>query len=324
MKTEFLGPNPGKFCDGSVLTIGNFDGVHGGHRHLIAETVLRAHRRGLPSLVLTFHPHPRSVLRPDLAPAQIYKLKQEQMIIAKLGIDYMVVQKFDRQFANLNPEDFMQTFLMDRYHPAEIIVGQDFAFGKNRSGSLEALEKFAASLGVNVILMPPVNHRGEVISSTRIRKALAEGNVTLANELLVDPYFITSKVVEGRRLGSQIGIPTANISLECTPLKKGVYVTRVEVRGRCWNSVSNLGTNPTVNSSENNKIPNNQSLKLESHIFDFHEKLYGETIEVRFLEFVRDEKKFSTVDELKKQIQNDILFARAFHQSQNYKSGEIL
>jgi riboflavin kinase/FMN adenylyltransferase len=296
---------------GSVVTIGNFDGVHRGHQQLVDNIVREARYFGVPSVVYTFHPHPVKVLHPERATFRLFDLKDQQEQFEKAGVEMMVIENFTQEFSRVSAQDFLQKFVLEKLHPKTLVVGHDFSFGADRSGNIQFLEKFCADHGVRLIVIPPFQYDNGVVSSTRIRQALKDGNVEEANDLLGRSYYVRGHVEQGFQRGRTIGVPTANVhpDVEFTP-RQGVYCTLTKVGNHLHPSITNIGVNPTFSDGSSHR-----PTKIESHLFDFDAQLYGMEVEVHLLHFIRDEKKFSGIDELKKQIQQDIQEAhRYFHE----------
>lgn len=294
--------------EGSVVTIGNFDGVHRGHQQLVENVVREARYFGVPSVVYTFHPHPVKVLQPEKPTFRLFDLKDQQEQLAKAGIELMVIENFTPEFSKISAENFLQKYIVDQLHPKTLVVGHDFSFGANRSGNISFLEKFSAEKGIRLIVIPPFQDHNGVVSSSRIRQALKDGDVALANDLLGRSYYVRGHVEQGFQRGRTIGVPTANIhpDVEFTP-RQGVYCTLTKVGNHLHPSITNIGVNPTF--SDGSSV---RPTKIESHLFDFDAQLYGVEVEVHLLHFIRDERKFSGIDELKQQIQKDIQEARKY------------
>ncbi|WP_374080452.1 bifunctional riboflavin kinase/FAD synthetase [Bdellovibrio bacteriovorus] len=287
--------------ESSVVTIGNFDGVHLGHQQLIENVVREAQYYGVPSVVYTFHPHPVKVLHPERATYRLFDLKDQQEQFQERGIEYVIIEEFTKEFSQVSPQDFLDRYIVSRLHPKTLVVGHDFSFGADRAGNIPFLEKYCAEKGIRLIIIPPFQYQGAVVSSTRIREALKNGEVEKAHELLGRTYYMRGHVEKGFQRGRTIGVPTANIhpDVEFIP-RKGVYCTLTKIGGHLHPSVTNIGVNPTF--QENGKGP----IKIETHLFDFDAHLYGLEVEVYLLHFIRDEMKFSGIDELKAQIQKDM------------------
>ena len=283
----------------SCATIGNFDGVHLGHQKLIARVRDRARILKISSVVITFDPHPLRVLVDKKTPPFITLTEQKLELISKLEVDYVLCIKFTKDLAALKPEEFVQKYLVNGLKLKELIIGYDYAFGKGRRGNFELLNKLGEKFGFAVEQLPPVMVDGAIVSSTRIRDMVQAGMVWEARKLLGRFYRVQGKVITGQKRGGPLlGFPTANICLkdELFP-KTGVYAVWVEVLGQVYPGVANIGYNPTFG---------NDYLSVEAHILNFKQNIYGQDIRVHFVQRLRSEKKFSGLDELKKQIQADI------------------
>ncbi len=297
IKTPFKNP---------VVTIGNFDGVHIGHQSLFHEVIERADDIGGTSVAITFEPHPIKVLGNNGSPPLITLFEQKAELIASTGIDILVCIPFTRETANITAEDFVRDILVGRIGMRVIVVGRDYTFGRNRSGDVALLEKLAPRYGYEVVVADwienSVMQRGR-ISSTRIRDLVRAGRVAEARKLLGRHYQIRGVVARGRdRGGKLLGFPTANINLqdELCP-KTGVYAVTVECMGKKYKGVANIGYSPTFDDHQ---------FTVEVHILDFDGDLYGQKIRVNFVQRIRDEIKFSGVDELAEQIRRDVAEAR--------------
>ena len=290
-------PNP-------VLTIGNFDGVHLGHRVLFDMVKKRAADIDGTSMVMTFEPHPLRVLTNKKNPPLITLYDQKIELIEKAGIDVIICLEFTRALAALEPEEFVKDILVERIGVRELVIGYDYTFGHKARGKRELLIEMGRDYGfeVHTVSAQP-GYNGVITSSTRIRHLVTSGEVDQAPELLGRYYRITGKVVRGQNRGGRLlGFPTANLNLvdELIP-KVGVYAVRVTHRDRTYSGVANIGYNPTFG---------NMALSVEVHCFDFKEDIYDETIKVDFVARVRDEKKFSSPKDLAAQINRDCLLAR--------------
>ncbi len=292
---------------GSVVTIGNFDGVHWGHRQLLQALKQEAQALGSPAIVYTFHPHPLKVLHPERQTQRLFDLQDQQEQFFQAGVDHVIIEDFTKEFAQVSAQAFLQDYIVAMLRPKTIVVGHDFSFGANREGDLHFLEKFCATHGIRLLIIPPFQLDGRVVSSSKIRDELKLGDVEKAQTLLGRKYYLRGHVEKGFQRGRTIGVPTANIhpDVEFVP-RKGVYVTLTGVDERIYPSITNIGLNPTFN--EDRKGP----VKIETHLFDFHELLYGFEVRVYLLHFLRDEQKFSGLDELKQQIQKDLQEARTY------------
>lgn len=284
-------------------TIGNFDGVHLGHQKLIQKTCNKARALGIPSVVVTFDPHPLRVLVDSKTPPFITLTEQKIELIAKLKVDYLFCLHFTKAIAALEPEDFVYTYLVKGLNVKELIIGYDYAFGKGRKGNFTLLKKLGEKWNFKVEQLAPVMYDGAIISSSRIRDLVKAGLVWQAKPLLGRFYQVRGTVIEGKKRGaSLLGFPTANIQLkdELFP-KTGVYAVWVELLNDIKPGVANIGYNPTFG---------NDYLSVEVHIFDFKGNIYGEKIKVHFVQRLRSEKKFNSLEELKNQIGKDALLAQ--------------
>jgi len=292
---------------GGVGTIGNFDGVHLGHRRILEGVVARARETGRPSFAITFEPHPMAVLRPDRAPRRIQTLRQKEEAIEALGIDALLVIPFTRDFSLIEPEEFVRTLLGERLRAAEMHVGAHFAFGRGKRGDLALLARLGAECGFTAQAVEEVFYEGEPVSSTRIRRALERGAVVEANAMLGRAYELDGIVSRGDRLGHRIGVPTINLEPEneLAPAD-GVYVTEIEIRSfdRRFESVTNIGRRPTLYEA--------YTTTIETFVLDFSSDVYGDRVRLFFLERLREERKFPSVIELKEQIQRDIADSRSW------------
>jgi riboflavin kinase / FMN adenylyltransferase len=289
--------------EGACVTIGNFDGVHLGHQKLMRRVRDKARIRKLKSVVITFDPHPLRVILGRKTPPFITMTEQKLELISAQGIDFTLCLRFTMEMAALEPEEFVRTYLVDGLNTKELLVGYDYAFGKNRKGNFEMLKRLGEVYGYNAEQMEPVLVDGAVVSSTRIRDMIQAGTVWEAHPLLGRFYRISGTVIHGRNRGGKLlGFPTANIQLtdELFP-KPGVYAVWTEVGGQIHSGVANIGFNPTFE---------NKALSVEVHILDFMKDLYGQTINVHFVQRLRDEKKFGSLEELIGQIRKDIELGR--------------
>jgi len=290
----------------AVLTIGNFDGVHIGHRALFHEVIKRADAIGGTSIAMTFEPHPIRVLKQNGHPPLITLYDQKVELINKSGIDVLIAVPFTKMFASITAKEYVLDILIKRIGARVIVVGEDYTFGKNREGNLNLLRSYAEALDIQVVVMdwiPIANQAGSRISSTRIRELVMDGKMREAQKLLGRNYQIKGVVVVGRdRGGKLLGCPTANINLhdELCP-KPGVYAVTVESMGTVHKGVANIGYSPTFNDHE---------FTVEVHILDFDKDIYGQDIRINFIQRIRDEIKFSSIAELSDQITKDILNAR--------------
>lgn len=288
----------------SAVAIGNFDGIHKGHQALLAEAVRGAKSRQLIPAVLTFYPHPVEVLNPQKKLEQLTTTSEKLSLMESLGIEFVCVAPFDEVLRELSPEEFFQAYLVQGLKAKAVFVGYNFCFGKNRRGDINLLRKLCDTNKISLTVLEPVS-LGERVSSSLIREKISKGGVEEANQLLGRPYSISGLVKPGDGRGKQLGFPTANLHCAAEKIlpKNGVYVTRVRWQRQTFRAITNVGVRPTFHSETAPKL-------VEVHILDLNAKLYDEFLELEFLSFVRDEMKFNSVEELKAQIQKDILTSR--------------
>ncbi len=284
-----------------VMTIGNFDGVHLGHQDLLRRVMEDARSRGGSAVVLTFEPHPLKILAPGFAPRLILARKDKLALLRRVGIDFVVIQRFTSSFCALSPHDFVSRYLV-RLGVERLWVGGDFRFGKDRAGTVRELMTWGPAAGIEIEVVPAVADSDRAISSSRIRALLAEGRVDIARRQLGRCHFIEGSVVKGHQRGRELGFPTANVRgrTEVVP-GNGIYATLVQVGGRRMHSVTSIGVNPTFGSGPRT---------IETHILDFKEDLYGRRLQVFFVERLREERNFPSVEGLVGQIEEDIVHAR--------------
>lgn len=291
-----------------VLTIGNFDGVHLGHRELLAAIVKKAKELGAISAVLTFRPHPQVLLGGGKEKELINSYEEKIHLFQDSGVDCVLEQSFSREFSNTSPEEFFDKILIGKIGVHCLYLGYDFAFGKERAGSVELMQRFAKNRGVEVQVVAAMQLHGTIVSSSNIRRFLEEGKVEEASALLGRNFFLKGLVWRGEGRGRKIGIPTANLKIEKRKVPKfGVYVTKTLWKQKWFSSVTNLGFNPTFR-EDSAESP----LKIETHIFGFQGEMYGDEIQVDFLKYLRSEQKFSGVEELLKQIHADMDAAKRY------------
>lgn len=291
---------------GSVLAIGNFDGIHLGHQAILRAAVARARESEDVATALTFDPSPRKVLRPESAPPRLSTNAQRMEWFGVLGVEAAVVLPFTMDLARLAPEDFVGQILVQGLRVRAVLVGENFRFGHRQAGDVAFLRELGMRHGFEVVIIPPVAYRGEIVSSTVIRREIAAGNVTHASLLLGRPFALTGKVVSGTGTGRRFTFPTLNLAPEQELLPaRGVYVTRTQLEGsaRTYRSVTNIGMRPTFNGA---------SLSVETHLLDFAGEIDAQRIEVRFWKRLREEKKFAGADELRDQIARDIARTNRF------------
>ncbi|MGE5247403.1 MAG: bifunctional riboflavin kinase/FAD synthetase, partial [Verrucomicrobiota bacterium] len=282
--------------------VGNFDGVHLGHRELLRRAVGHARELGSIAVVLTFFPHPIRFFSPDARFYEITTLEEKAARMEELGIDALVVESFTGEIGAMRPEEFARTVIHERLRARFVTVGYDFTFGRNRTGSPAALSRIGRDLGFFVDIVPPLLRGGTIVSSSRIRELLLAGRVREAEELLCGPYKLSGTVIRGASRGRKLGFPTANVRTEqeLLPLP-GVYVVDAQAGDAPRRGVANIGFNPTF--GEN-------CLAVEVHLLDFEGDLYGREMTVWFRDRIRDERKFKTAEELVRQIEKDVGYAR--------------
>jgi riboflavin kinase / FMN adenylyltransferase len=286
-----------------VLALGNFDGVHRGHQKILERLRRTASEHGATSVVMTFDPHPPRVVRPDKAPPLLMTKAQKLDAVAAAGVQGAAIVRFTHELSRWEPEQFVQTVLVDWLRVSEVWVGANFLFGRERAGNFTLLRALGAQHGFKAEKIDPVRYKDFVVSSTRIRRLVSEARLDEAGALLGHQYYIDGIVVEGDRRGRTIGFPTANLRTENELLPpNGVYATTATIEGVIHSSVSNIGTRPTVDSSGRTSI--------ETHIFDLGRELYGMTVRLGFVQRLRDERAFESLDALRSQIAADCGRAR--------------
>ena len=286
----------------TVVTIGNFDGVHVGHQKILRGVIERARAMDAVSAVLTFFPHPARVLRPNVAPDLLETLPQRLAEFAALGIDATLVLKFDLELARASAEDFAQKFLVETLRARAVLVGANFRFGHKQAGDVKLLEELGAKNGFAVEIVEPVLVDGVVVSSSAIRAAVRDGRMEEARRMLGRPFALMGEIRSGTGMGRKLVVPTLNLATEQEMLpKNGVYTTEVAIDGKCYQAVTNVGVRPTFDG---------QQLAIESHLFDFSETVTSGPMTVKFLTRLRDEQKFSGPEALREQILKDIARAK--------------
>jgi riboflavin kinase/FMN adenylyltransferase len=286
-----------------VLALGNFDGVHRGHRKILDRVRRVASERGVTSVVMTFDPHPPRVVRPYKAPPLLMTMAQKLEAIEAVGVQGTAVVRFTPELSRWDPETFVRAVLVDWLHVSEVWVGANFLFGRDRAGTFSLLRTLGARFGFNAEKIDPVRYKDFVVSSTRVRRLINEARVDEAGALLGHQYFIDGVVVRGDQRGRTIGFPTANVSTANELLPPfGVYATTASIGGIVYRSVTNIGVRPTVDQTGR--------VSIETHIFDLDRDLYGSPMRVGFVQRLRDERAFESVDALKTQIESDCARAR--------------
>jgi riboflavin kinase / FMN adenylyltransferase len=289
----------------TVLTLGVFDGLHLGHQLIMRTVVERAGALGAVPTAITFDPHPRAVLHPQSSPPLLQTLDQKVEGFGVLGIEQTIVVRFTEEFSKIPAEDFLRDVVMDRLHAREVYLGRGFAFGHNREGNIELLRQVSKELGFVAGEVPEVGLRGQRVSSSKIRKLLAQGKVNLARRMLGRPYGVEGRVERGNERGHTLGFPTANLRPQNRVIPaNGVYVTGTLIDGQWRRSVTNVGTRPTFETGSEPSV--------ETFVMNWDGDLYGDVIRVRFLYRLRNERKFDSMESLKAQITKDV------ERAQNY------
>ena len=286
------------------LAIGVFDGVHLGHRAVLARALADAQSGSGTAVAVTFDPHPLRVLRPEQAPRLLTSTGHKIRLIRSLGISHLLVIPFDHDFAATPPEVFIHALASSARPLREICVGHEWSFGKGRAGNLALLQKLGGQLGFSEVGVPPVTIDGQIVSSTLIRGAVESGDLATAARLLGRDYTVLGTVVKGDRIGRKLGFPTANLAAHNEQFPpNGVYAVQVQRNGETLRGVANIGVRPTVAHATGERL-------LEVHLFDFAEDIYGQDLEVTFRKFLRPEQKFPNLEALKAQITHDVAAAR--------------
>jgi riboflavin kinase/FMN adenylyltransferase len=283
----------------TVLTLGVFDGLHLGHQLIMQTVVERARATGSVPTVITFDPHPRAVLHPESAPPLLQTFDQKIEAFGVLGIEQTIVVRFTKQFSSIRAADFLSDVIVDRLHAKEVYLGKGFAFGHEREGNIDLLKSVGAELGFIAGEVPEVRLRGARVSSSKIRGLLAAGQVNLARRMLGRPYGVEGRVERGAERGHKLGFPTANLHPHNRVIpRNGVYVTGTLIDGQWRRSVTNVGLRPTFADAVEPSV--------ETFVLNWDGDLYGDVVRVRFLYRLRDERKFNSLDELKRQITRDV------------------
>ncbi len=286
-----------------VVAIGVFDGLHNGHQQIIRNTIRRARRINGTAMVMTFFPHPVHVLRPEVRLPLIVSLAYRLKLIEQLGIDVCVVIPFTKRFSQLTPEKFIKRYLINRIKPREVIIGDDFRFGHDRTGTLDYFKDAGRQCGFDVFTLHVMHGGRKTVSSSRIRRFIADGKLGQAARLLARPVSVMGRVVRGDARGRTLGYPTANIdTTHDVLLPAGVFLVNVKVKDKSYPGIANIGRRPSFNKPG--------QVKLEVHILDFHKNLYGKEIIVEFVKKIRDEKQFPSKTALIQQVQKDEQKAR--------------
>lgn len=290
----------------TILTLGTFDGVHIGHKKILKKLTKNTENQKYESLVLTFFPHPRMVLQEHSDIKLLNTIDEKIDLLEKIGIENLVIHPFDEAFSRLTAEEFVSNILVNRFHIQKIVIGHDHRFGRNRTANIDDLIAYGKEYGFEVEQISVQEINDISVSSTKIRNALLEGDMALANDYLGYNYFLTGSIIQGKQLGRTIGFPTANLKIEenykLIP-QNGVYIVKSIIDGQSVFGMMNIGFNPTVNG---------QKQSIEIHYFDFNADLYNQKISVSILQRIRSEQKFESVDLLKEQLEKDKKTALAF------------
>lgn len=285
----------------NYIALGSFDGLHLGHISLIHKVYEEAKKNGGKSIVYTFKNHPRALLNKDDAPKLLMDNNEKAEFLEKCGIDILYFQEFDEEFMKITPREFIK-FLINKFNVKGLIVGFNYRFGYKNTGDIELLKELQKEYNFKLFIMEPCKYNGELISSTRIRNAIEDGNVYEAYKMLGHPFRLSGEVMHGRKIGRTIGFPTANLKYDKNFILPsiGVYYTNVKVNNNIYKGITSVGNNPTVEG---------KTLTIETYILDFNEDIYGEIIELFFVKKIRSEKKFNGIEQLKNQLEKDKSFA---------------
>ena len=283
----------------TIVTIGTFDGIHIGHQKILKDLIKTAKKEGKKSVLLTFFPHPRMVLQKENKILLLNTIKEKSSLLEKMGLDYLIIHPFSKEFSRLTALDFVRDILVNKLNTSRLIIGYDHHFGKNREGNIHQLKEYSLLYDFKVEEIPAQDIDDVSVSSTKIRTALKEGNLKTANNYLGYHYMLNGTVVSGKKLGGTIGFPTANLEIK-EPYKlipkTGVYIIKTHINTVLYTGIMNIGFNPTV-------LGKHQT--IEAHLFDFNEDLYGKEIMIEFIYFLREEHKFKSIEELVVQLNID-------------------
>ena len=292
--------------EGSVVTIGTFDGVHLGHQQILKQLIDTSQQSKLKSVLLTFFPHPRMVLQPDISMRLIQTIEEREKALRKTGLDYLVIHPFSEKFSRLSADDYVKQILVEKLNVRKVVVGYDHRFGRNRTASLEDMYNYADIYDFEVIEIDAKKIKSTAVSSTKIRKAIDQGDIALVNSYLGDPFTLEGVVVHGDKRGRELSYPTANIELQnkhkIIP-KQGVYLIQSDIDNQVVYGMMNIGTKPTFDTT---------NPSIEVHFFDWNGDLYDQTLQVKLLKWVREEQKFGSVEELQAQIHADERYCRSY------------
>ena len=293
-----------KSARGGVYALGNFDGVHLGHKEIISKVIDISNSKNIPSGVLIFDPHPRNFFNPKLDDFILSDINTRSYLLEKTKLDFLGILKFDDFMSNLSPREFVEKIIKNRVGVSHLIVGYNFRFGKNREGDVEVLSKICSEFNIDLTIIKQVKNMELTISSSKIREAIEELDFEKVKRIIGDYWKIVGEVIEGDKRGRQIGFPTANIMMN-NLIKPdfGVYAVRINYNNETFNGIANFGVRPTFDETKSLPI-------LEVHLFNFSDNLYGKEIVISFVDFIRKEKKFNGLESLKSQIQLDINVAK--------------
>lgn len=284
----------------TVLTVGSFDGLHLGHAEILDKMVSEAKRKGLQTCLITFNPHPREILKKSGSIDLLTSKKQKIDLLEKAGLEHLVVVPFNIEFANISASEYVEQFLVPRFHPRVIIIGHDHRFGKDQKGDVSLLRNIGSKWGFEVEEMKPKCIEGEIISSTKIRKLLKAGDVQKAQSMLGRPFEISGKVIHGQKLGRSLGFPTANLLLEDEKQilpKLGIYAVKAKINHSTFGGMLYIGYRPTVTDT--------RALSIEVHLFNFDQNIYDRIISLSFIGFIREDEHFEKLDDLKSRMALD-------------------
>ncbi len=292
------------FCNPCVATIGNFDGLHLGHQAIIQQVVTKAQELSLIPTVITFEPLPQSVLRPTSSFVRLMRFSQKLKVLAAMGIQQVICLRFNANLAALTPFEFIESYLVKQFGVRCLMIGEDFRFGHQQSGDVPMLLKLAKQFSFSVEPISHIQDKENKVSSTLIRAALLNGDCSVVRRMLGRNFSVTSRVVKGAKKGRMLGFPTANLPIDKkSAIPKGVFVTKVHIADNSYLGATNVGTRPTFDGKHH---------VIETHILNYEGDLYGKRITVEFLHKLRDEMRFADIEQLKQQINNDILATRQF------------
>jgi len=291
-----------KIKPNGVYAIGNFDGIHLGHKEILENTKRISSENNKPCGIIMFEPHPQKFFKTDLDGFYLSNLETKQYLLKPFDIDFFIVLEFDNEMAQRTPEEFVKDIIVNSFQASHVVVGYDFRFGSRRIGNANSLQEICSSLDIGVSIIEKQKRGDKILSSSIIRNYLSEGEIGLAQEMLGHRWVVKSKVVSGNKRGREIGFPTANILMkDWIQPKYGVYAVIVEFNGKIYKGISNLGIRPTFDETEP---------MLETYLFDFSGDLYDKDIIVSFVDFIREEKKFDGIDSLRSQIEEDSIKAK--------------